>query len=77
VTADLGSVDEVVERLVRSRLAGEDEIVADIRDHLGDGVAGEPIVAQKHGAQRREPPAVLFEPALDGVAVAVLTSAPS
>ena len=72
MAAELGSVDEVVERLVRSRLAGEDEIVAGVRHHLGDGVAGEQIVAQKHGAQRREPCAMLVEPALDGVAFAVL-----
>ena len=72
VTAELGPVDEVVERLVGSRLAGEDEIIAGVGHHLGDGMAGEQIVAQEHAAQRREPPAVLFEPAPDGVAFAVL-----
>src|SRR5579863_10317754 len=54
VAAELGPADEVVQRLVGSRLAGEDEIVAGIRDHLGDGVAGEQIVAEEHGAQRRQ-----------------------
>jgi len=49
VTAELGSVDEVVERLVRSRLAGEDEIVAGVGHHLGDGMAGEQIVAKNTG----------------------------
>ena len=55
MAAELGPVDEVVQRLVGSRLAGEDEIVASIRDHLGDGVAGEQIVAEdtgRHGASR-------------------------
>src|SRR5271154_3616946 len=47
------------------RLAGEDEVVAGIRDHLGDGVAGEQIVAQERGAQRRQPRAMLGEPAPD------------
>src|SRR5208283_4775045 len=63
VSAEFGSVDEVVERLVRSRLAGEDEIGAGVLHHLGDRVAGEQIVAQKHGAQRREACAMLAEPA--------------
>jgi hypothetical protein len=49
VTAEFGSVDEVVERLVRSRLAGEDEIVAGVGHHLGDGMAGEQIVAKNTG----------------------------
>ena len=40
---------------MRRLLAGEDEVVASVRHHLGDGVTGEEIVAQKHGAQRREP----------------------
>src|SRR5208337_2531543 len=44
VSAEFGSVDEVVERLVRSRLAGEDEIGAGVLHHLGDRVAGEQIV---------------------------------
>ncbi len=39
--AEFGSVDEVVERPVRSRLAGEDEIGAGVLHHLGDGMAGE------------------------------------
>jgi hypothetical protein len=57
---------------VRSRLAGEDEIIAGVGHHLGDWMAGQQIGAKKHGAQRRQPRAVLFEPALDGVAFAVL-----
>ena len=72
VAAELGAVDEIVERLVRGRLAGEDEIVAGVRQHLDDGLAGEQIVAEKDGTQRAQPRGVLGVPALDGVAFAVL-----
>ena len=50
-------------------LAGEDGIVASVGPSWR---RSEQIVAQKHGARRREPPAVHFEPAFDGVAFAVL-----
>ena len=72
VAERLGSVDEVVERLVRGRLAGEDEIVAGVGHHLADRVAGEQIVAKKDRAQRRDPCVVIVEPAFDGVAFAIL-----
>jgi len=72
VTLGLGSVDEVVERLVRAFLAGEDEIVARGRQHCDDGLAGKEIVAEIDGTQRAKPFAVPIVPALDGVALAVL-----
>ena len=53
MATERGPVDEVVQRLVGSRLAGEDEIIAGVGHHLGDGMAGEQIVAQERGAQRR------------------------
>ena len=72
MTLELGSVDEIVERLVRAFLAGEDEIVARGRQHCDDGLAGEQIVAEIDGTQRAKPFAVPIVPALDGVAFAVL-----
>src|ERR1700735_5686676 len=56
-----------VERFVRGRLAGEDEIVAGVRHHLADGMTGEQIVAEIDRAQRRDPSVVTVEPAFDGV----------
>ena len=67
VAESLGAVDEVIERLVRGRLAGEDEIVAGVRDHLADGMTGEQIVAEIDRTQRRDPCVVTVEPAFDGV----------
>ena len=67
VAERLGAVDEVVERFVRGRLAGEDEIVAGVRHHLADGMTGEQIVAEIDRAQRRDPSVVTVEPAFDGV----------
>jgi hypothetical protein len=42
VTLGLGAGDEIVERLVRTFLAGEDEIIAAVRQHFDDRLAGEP-----------------------------------
>jgi hypothetical protein len=72
LTLGLGAVDEIVERLVRRFLAGEDEIIAGVRQHCDDRLAGEQIVAEIDGAQRGKPFAVLGVPALDGVTFAVL-----
>lgn len=68
----LRSGDEIVQRLVRGRLGREDEIGAGVRDQLGDGLTGEQVVAQIDRTQRRDPCVVIVEPALDGVALAIL-----
>ena len=47
---ELAAVDEVVERLVRGLLAGEEEIVAVVCKPLDHALAGEEIVAQIHRA---------------------------
>ena len=72
MTREFGSIDEVVERLVRGLLAGEDEIVAVVREPLDHALAGEQIVAQIHRSQGLQARAVLHEPAFDRVALAVL-----
>jgi hypothetical protein len=41
-----GAVDEIVERLVRAWLGPEQEVVANIRQHLGDRLTDEEIVAE-------------------------------
>ena len=69
---EFGAVDEVVERLVRGLLAGEDEVVAVVDELLDHALAGEEIVAQIHRTQGLQARAVLLVPALDGVALAVL-----
>ena len=69
---EFGAVDEVVERLVRGLLAGEDEVVAGLDEPLDHALAGEEIVGQIHRAQRLQARAVLLEPAFDGVALAIL-----
>jgi hypothetical protein len=57
---------------VRGLLAGEDEIVAVGLKRLDHALAGEEVVGQIHRTQRLQARAVLHEPALDGVALAVL-----
>ena len=66
------ALDEVVERLVRGLLAGEDEIVTVGGQPLDHALAGEQIVGEIHRAQGLQARAVLVEPAFDGVALAVL-----
>ncbi len=68
----LGAVDEIVERLVRAFLAGEDEVVAAIFEHLDDAVAGEKIVGEIDWTQRLQARAVRRMPAFDGGARAIL-----
>ena len=63
---------EVVKRLVRAFLAGEDEIVAIILHHFGDGLAGEEVVAEINGPQWAKPFAMLMVPPLHSVAFAIL-----
>ena len=72
MTREFGPIDEVVERLVRGLLAGEDEIVAVGREPLDHALTGEEIVAQIHRSQGLQARAVLVEPAFDRVALAVL-----
>lgn len=52
MAGEFGALDEVVERLVRAFLAGEDEIVAALFQHFGDGLTGEEAVAKINGTQR-------------------------
>ena len=40
VALGLGAIDEIVERLVRAFLAGEDEIIAGVDQHFDDRLAG-------------------------------------
>ena len=77
MASEFGAVDEIVERLVRSLLAGEEEIVAVVRELFHHALAGEKIVAQIHGTQGLQARAVLLVPAFDGVALAVLFLGPS
>ena len=67
-----GTVDEIVQRLVRAFLGGKDEIAAIVCHHFGDGLTGEEIIAEIHGAQGRQPRVMLAEPAFNGVTLAIL-----
>ena len=51
VALEFGALDEVVERLVRGLLAGEDEVVAVVAEPLRHALAGEEIVGQIRRAQ--------------------------
>ena len=53
-------------------LTGEDEIVAIILHHFGDGLAGEEVVAEINGPQWAKPFTMLMVPTLHGVAFAIL-----
>src|SRR5271168_1737063 len=57
---------------MRRWLAGEDEISADLLDGGSDRLAGEQIVAQIDRAQMRDRRTVPRQPALRGVALAIL-----
>ena len=72
VPLGLGAVDEIVECLVRGLLAGEDEIIAGVRQQGDNRLAGEQIIAEIDRTQRAEPVGVLGVPALGGIAFAVL-----
>src|SRR5262249_7900984 len=76
VTLGLGAVDEIVECLVRSFLAGEDEIIAGLRQHSNDWLTGEQIIAEIDRVQREEPFAVPGMPTFDGGAFAILLFRP-
>src|ERR1700730_3187154 len=54
VALGFGAVDEVVERLVRGFLAGEDEIIAGVRQHGDDGLAGGELVPDIDAAPRAQ-----------------------
>jgi hypothetical protein len=57
---------------VRTFLGYEDEIPAIVLHDRSDSLAGEEFVAKIDGPQRCEPGALLVEPALDGVSLAIL-----
>ena len=76
VLLDGGPVHEVVEDLVRRRLGGEQEVAACCPDGLGDRLAGEQVVTEINRPQVLQAPAVGGQPALGGVALAVLLLGP-
>ena len=72
----LGAMQVFGDGLVRGRLAGEDEIAAGLLDGGGDRLAGEQVVAEKDRPQMRHRSAMPGQPALGGVALAVLLLRP-
>ena len=62
--------------LMRGRLAGEDEIAAGLLDGGGDRLAGEQVVAEEDWPAVRHERAVPGQPALCGVALAILLLRP-
>lgn len=67
-----GPLHEIVLGLERERFGGEEKIAAALGDGLGDWLAGEEIVIKIDWPQTGEPHAGCREPALAGVAHAIL-----
>ena len=74
---EFAAFDEVVERLGRGLLAGENEIVAVAREPLDRTRAGEEIVGEMHRKQGFQTRAVVLTPALPRCAGNPAVSAPS
>ena len=66
------AVEVLVEGLVAGGLAGEQEVAADVEHGAADGLAGVQVVAEVDRPQCGAAPAVALQPALDGLAFAVL-----
>ncbi len=71
-----GALHEVVEGLVGRRLGGEQEVAACRRDGHGNRLAGEKVVAEVDRPQALQALAVGGQPALGGIALAVLFLGP-
>ncbi len=71
-----GALHEVVEGLVGRRLGGEQEVAACRRDGHGNRLAGEKVIAEVDRPQALQALAVGGQPALGGIALAVLFLGP-
>ena len=72
----LGAVQVLSNRLMRRRLAGEDEVAAGIIDLGDDRLAGKQIVTEIDRPEVGEAGAVPGQPALRGIALAILLLRP-